>query len=213
MVVENTSGIKVARFFTRAILFDCLWLGIPLALYLIARISGWFGILQGFICGFLCPLSFLLLAAFYISRAFVHLRKDGPVALTDVLLIIICCAGFYSSAGFQHNPFLDGFEGRLKHDYGTRLPEIQTWAIVTLKAAKHETYLVDQRNWPICLKIPNFPKPRVIISNEENMIGRESISVAWGSGMVGGWGLIVGNPTLSLKYDEWSPGVFYFRGK
>jgi hypothetical protein len=107
---------------------------------------------------------------------------------------------------------LGAFKARIWHEYGNHIPEIQAWATTSLKTAKHETYSLDETNWPSWVKIRDFPEPRVVISNEENMAGRESLSIAWGSAMAGGWGLIVGNPTLQLKYEKWADGVYFFMG-
>ena len=192
---------------------ELLWFGIPCLVYLGAGICGWFGILEGVILGFLSPLLFLYLAGFYIIRGAILWQTVRRVAFVDFVLMIFCIGGFYGCLDIHKNPFVNTFKARLKYEYKNHIPELQKWAATTLKTAKQETYLIDERDWPDWIKIAHFPKPTVSVSNEKNMDGRGHVGIIWGSGVVGGWGLIMKNPTLQTTEEKWADGVYFFAGQ
>lgn len=204
--IENAKHIK-------PLIQEFLWLGIPLFFYLSASVCGWFGILEGLILGFLSPLLFLFLAVFYIIRGAILWQTVRRVAFVNVVLVFFCIGGIYGCLGMHKNPFVNTFEARLKYEYKNHIPELQKWAATTLKTEKQETYLINERDWPDWIKIAHFPKPTVSVSNEKNMDGRGTVAIVWGSGMVGGWGLIVRNPTLQIKEEKWADGVYFFVGQ
>ena len=198
---------------TKSSICEFFGLGVALLLYLIAVFCGWFGILEGWILGFLSPFLFLLVAFFYVMRTGFLFKKAARKATLNFILMLLCICIFLCSMGRTQNPFERAFEARVKHEYKNYIPEIQTWGIATLKMAKQELYPLHESDWPDWIKIAHFPKPRVIIYNVNNTENEPTISIIWGGGMVGGNGLIVGNSTLRINNEKWADGIYYFVGQ
>jgi hypothetical protein len=146
------------------------------------------------------------------------------VAVALVIGVLICSAWIWARR--ESNPSLNAERSRIRIEKTIDARELQLWATNLLK--RYSSVPEFGGFFPVTTQIPEgldkiWKKRQPEIILRDGLKGADRyVCIAWGSGMLGRWGLAVGStnfvllPGMEADPSEkppsaWKPGIYFFQ--